>query len=87
MSTASITPLAPRRLTRSVEQALSAVPRGLPLLALIQDASRREVAAGRPLPAPRAVLAQVGVMIAQGRAGERDGRIVLRADPPAVCAA
>ncbi len=87
MSTASVTPLAPRRLTRSVEQALSAVPRGLPLFPLIQDVTRREVAAGRPMPSPRAVLAQVGVLIAQGRAGERDGRIVLRADAPATRAA
>lgn len=83
MSPATVTDLTPRRLTRSIEQALSAVPTGLPLFTLLHDAARREAAAGRPAPSLRDVLAQVGTLIAQGRADERQGRIVLRADAPA----
>ena len=68
MKSATVTELAPHRLTRSIEQALSAVPSGLPLFVLLQEAGRREAAAGRPVPAPREILAQVGTLIAGGRA-------------------
>ncbi len=69
-----------RALQRSIEQALTASAPGLTVRGLIEEVSRREIAAGRVRPEPAEVMTMLGLMVVSGRVDERGGFLVLCAD-------
>lgn len=69
-----------RPLARSIEQALCAHATGLTVRGLIEEAGRRELAAGRPRPASAELVTAIGLLIVCGRLDERGGLLVLCAD-------
>lgn len=69
-------------LRRTVEQVLSAHPRGLPWRVLWEDVARRRVAEGFALPTRDDVVRCLGAMLVQGRVDEHDGRFALRVVAP-----
>lgn len=72
-----------RPLQRSIEQALTACPGGLTMRGVMEEAARRELAAGRPRPSQNELLTAVGMLVVSRRVDERSGLLVLCADPGA----